>query len=70
MSFGIKFSDSDGRTLEIPGAWRIDISPAGVHQLIGEGRTVDLPSSLFGLNSKLSPEQLDEIRVQVEKKEK
>ncbi|OPA88712.1 hypothetical protein BFW86_16855 [Pseudomonas fluorescens] len=66
MSYGISFTDRDGGSLKLPGSWRITLSSAGQHQLIGEGAVIDLPASIFSLDPRLSPEQLAEIRQQVE----
>lgn len=63
MSFGIAFYDRDGGFLKLEGSWRIEASPP---RLVGEGVQIDLPPSLFGLDPTLTPEQLNEIRRQVE----
>lgn len=67
MSFGVVFTDSEGGSLELEGSWRIAGSPP---RLIGEGIAIELPQSIFKLDPTLTPDELDEIRRQVESAKK
>lgn len=62
MSYGVRFTDSEGNVLELKGSWRLQMNPP---KLIGEGVEIDVPASIFNLECQLSPEQLNEIRRQV-----
>ena len=65
MSCGIAFYDSEGDRLKLDGSWQIVFAADGKPRLRGDGVDIELPSSIFNLEPRLSPEQLDAIRKQI-----